>query len=325
MNAHAPRRAIVPLASTVLTVVMFAAAAPTQQPAQQPAPKSATPGSAAPKPGIVKSKDGTPIAYEVSGMGPPMVLVAPALSDRTDARRLGALLAETFTVFNYDRRGRGDSGDGKAYAVEREIEDIAALIEAAGRPVFLFGSSSGAALALEASNRLTTKVAAAALFEPPYIVDDSRPPMADAFFDEIAALVAQDRRGDAVARFMTAVGVPEEMVAGMKQAPMWAGLERRAHTLPYDGAIVAGLQAGKPLPADRWTAVTARVLVIEGDQSPPWMRRAAKELALVLPTATLHTLAGQDHSAVFQAPQALVPVLTLLRKPAEPGPAKPGK
>lgn len=258
----------------------------------------------------VVSADGTKIAYERAGTGPVVILVDGALADRSASARLAKLLAAKVSVIHYDRRGRGQSGDAKQYRVEREVEDIAALIDAAGGSAALFGSSSGAALALEAANALTTKVCAVALFEPPFVVDDTREPIADDFFASMRTLVASDRRGDAVALFMTkAVLVPEAMVGGMKRSPMWRGMEKLAHTLPYDGAILSGLTAGKPLPADRWQLVTARTLVIHGEKSEPWLRNAAQDLARVVPAAKSHTLAGQDHSAAFMAPQAFVPVL----------------
>ncbi len=291
------------MASTSIAVTAGSRAAFAQERLDNTSQPAATAGS-------VVSRDGTKIAYERLGKGPALVLVAPALADRSGSAHFAALLASRFTVINYDRRGRGQSGDTLPYTVQREIEDIEALIAAAGGSAFLFGSSSGAALALEAANALGAKVVAQVLFEPPFIVDDSRPPIPDGFFAEVGALVSANRRGDAVALFMTkGIGVPEDMVAGMRQAPTWAAMETRAHTLPYDGAVLAGLQGGKPLPEGRWTLVSARTLVLDGDQSPPFLRNSAQALTHVLPGSERYTLEGQDHSAVFTAPQALVPVL----------------
>ena len=258
----------------------------------------------------VQSKDGTTIAYQRSGNGPLLIVVDPALSTRADAPQLAALLAQNFTVINYDRRGRGDSGDTQPYAVEREVEDIEALIDAAGGPVYIFGSSSGAALALEAASRLPAKISKAVLFEPPFIVDDSRPRVPEDYPARVAELVAAGRRGDAVELFMgKAIGVPEEMLGYMKQDPSWAAMEATAHTLTYDGQIMGDTQAGKPLPADRWATATADTLVIDGELSEPFLRNAAQAAADVLPNAQRRTLAGHDHSAVFTAPEALVPML----------------
>ena len=265
---------------------------------------------AAPAEATAMSKDGTRIAYEKSGSGPIVILVSCALADRTGASRLAQLLAPRATVINYDRRGRGRSGDGKRYEVQREVEDIEALIDANGGTASLFGSSSGAVLALTAANALTEKVAAIALFEPPFVVDDSRPPIPADMFTRIRDLVEKDHRSGAVALFMSeCLGVPAEMLEGMKQAPMWRGLEKLAHTIPYDGALLAGLQAGKPLPAHHWPSVTARTLVVDGENSDLFLHRAADALVKELPGAGRKTLAGQDHSVVFTAPQAIAPVL----------------
>ncbi len=257
-----------------------------------------------------KSKDGTSIAFEQSGNGPVLILVAGALSDRSSGARLGALLAPDFTVINYDRRGRGDSSDTQPYAVQREVEDIEALLDNAGGSAFVFGSSSGAALALEAAARLPRKVKKAVLFEPPFIVDDSRPPVPERFWKHVAELVASGRRGDAVECFMVdGVGVPAEFVAQMKEAPMWPAMEKLAHTVAYDGAVMGDTQAGKPLPNKRWESATMPVLVMDGGNSDAWLRNATAALTKVLPDAEHRTLEGQDHSAAFTAPQVLAPVL----------------
>jgi pimeloyl-ACP methyl ester carboxylesterase len=267
----------------------------------------------------VASKDGTRIAYEQLGQGPALILVSPALADRSAGAPLAKLLEPSFTVISYDRRGRRDSGDVQPYAVEREVEDLEALIGAAGGKAALFGSSSGAVLALEAANALGSKVSAAILFEPPFIVDDSRAPIPEDFAPRIEAHVAEGRRGDAVAHFMTVgVGVPQEMLAGMRQSPLWAAMERSAHTLPYDCALLAGLQAGAPLPADRWTAVSARVLLLEGENSPPYLKSAVRALGERLTGAEVGTLAGQDHSALFTAPESLVPHVVGFLTTAQP-------
>jgi pimeloyl-ACP methyl ester carboxylesterase len=261
-------------------------------------------------PGNVTSKDGTTIAFERSGDGPTVILVAGALSDRSSGVRLAALLAPHFSVINYDRRGRGGSGDTQPYAVQREVEDIEALIDAAGGSAFLFGSSSGAALALETTTRLPGKVKKAALFEPPFIVDDSRPAVPADFASHMAELASSGRRGDAVEYFMTVgVGVPAEAVAQMRQSPMWPRVEKLAHTLEYDGAVMGDTLAGKPLQASRWAAATSPILVIDGGNSDAWLRHSANALAEILPNAQHHTLQGQDHSASFTAPEAFVPLL----------------
>jgi pimeloyl-ACP methyl ester carboxylesterase len=257
----------------------------------------------------VTSKDGTPIAFDRLGEGPPVILVAGASGVRSHPLmgQLAERLAERFTVYNYDRRGRGDSGDTPPYAVEREIEDIDALIDAAGEPAYLYGISSGAVLALEAASRLPTKVKKLALYEPPFIVDDSRPPLPEDYVPHLNALIAAGRRGDAAEYFLTdAIGLPAEYVAPMRNDPMWAELEAVAHTLPYDGTIMGNTMSGKPLPARRWASVTTPTLVMDGGASPPFFHNGAQALADILPNAQRRTLEGQSHGV---APDALAPVL----------------
>jgi pimeloyl-ACP methyl ester carboxylesterase len=255
----------------------------------------------------VHSKDGTPIAFDRSGQGPALILVDGALCYRASgpSKPLAALLTEHFTVFIYDRRGRGDSGDTAPYAVEREVEDIEALINEAGGSAFVYGVSSGAALALEAANH-GLAVRKLALYEPPFIVDDSRPPIPADFLARLKESIAANRRSGAVKLFLKLVGVPSMFVAMMPLLPAWSKLKAVAHTLPYDITIVQDNQRGKPLPATRWTAATVPTLVMDGGKSPAWMRHGAKALADVLPNATLRTLDGQTHMV---KPEALAPVL----------------
>jgi pimeloyl-ACP methyl ester carboxylesterase len=244
----------------------------------------------------VQSRDGTSIAFDRLGEGPPLILVDGALCHRKfgPLAKLAARLAPDFTVITYDRRGRGDSGDTAPYAVEREIEDIEALIKAVGRPVFLYGVSSGAALALEAANR-GLAIEKLALFEAPFIADDSRTPLLDDYVARITQFIAEDRRSDVVKTFMKAVGLPAIVIALMRFMPAWSKLKEVAHTVAYDTAIVQPFQRGQPLPANRWTSVTMPTLVAVGGKSPAWMRHAMTQLADVVPHAKRVTLAGQTH------------------------------
>lgn len=267
----------------------------------------------------LRSADGTEIVYERSGTGPALILVSSALSDRRGNAPLAVLLAPHFTVVSYDRRGRGESGDAARYAVRREVEDLEALVDRCGGSAFLFGSSSGAVLALEAADALGDKVRAQVLFEPPFVVDDSRPAIPEDAFRRIEALLADGRRDAAVEVFMEeVVGVPAAMVEGMRRSSMWKTMERLAHTLPYDGTLLEGLQSGRPLPAGRWRSVTARTLVIDGERSDPFLRNAVAALADALPVARRATLEGHDHSAPFVAPEALVPLLVEFLEPDAP-------
>lgn len=242
------------------------------------------------------SRDGSPIAFDRSGKGPALILVDGALCYRASgpSRPMAAVLAEHFTVITYDRRGRGDSGDTAPYAVEREVEDLDALIKETGEAAFVFGVSSGAALALEAANR-GLAIKKLALYEAPFIVDDSRPPLPEDFLARLNEAIASDRRGDAVKLFMKVVGVPAIFIALMRFLPAWSKLKAVAHTLPYDIAIVQDNQRGKPLTAARWAGATMPTLVMDGGKSPAWMRHATRALASVLPNATYRTLEGQTH------------------------------
>ncbi|MBA3426162.1 MAG: alpha/beta fold hydrolase [Rubrobacteraceae bacterium] len=256
----------------------------------------------------VTSSDGTKIAFDRSGEGPPVILVGGAFNTRSFGPNegLSSLLAEHFTVINYDRRGRGDSGDTAPYSVEREVEDIQALIEVVGGSAHVFGISSGAALALETANR-GLSIEKLALYEAPFVVDDSRPPVPNDYLERLEELVASGRRSDAVRLFMReGVGIPAVFVVMMRFMPAWSKLKAVAHTVVYDAAIVDDYQKGHPLPDGRWASVTAPTLVAVGGKSPAWMRHAMQALADVLPNARHRTLEGQTH---IVKPQALAPVL----------------
>lgn len=256
--------------------------------------------------GTVRSSDGTTIAFERSGSGPAVVLVGGALSDRSAAGPLVSQMSDGLTLVAYDRRGRGDSGDTPPYAVEREIEDIAALVDAVGGSANVFGHSSGAALALEAAAG-GLPIAKLALYEPPFIVDDTRPPLPEDYVEHLDELVANDRRGDAVEYFMTVgVGLPAEMVAGMRETPAWPFMLAVAHTISYDGRVMGDQMSGSPKPLERWASITVPTLVMDGGASPPWQRNAVRALVDVLPNVHHRTLEGQDHGP---APEILAPAV----------------
>jgi pimeloyl-ACP methyl ester carboxylesterase len=255
----------------------------------------------------VTSKDGTKIAYEKTGNGPALILVGGAFQDHNGLAAHAALLAEKFTVYNYDRRGRGESGNTEPYAVEREIEDIAALVEAAGGEAYLFGGSSGGVLALDAT-AAGIGITKLAVYEPPFVVDGSRPAAPDKFADTLREMLAQGRRGDAAEAFMVqGANMPAQMVAGMRQAPFWEpGVEAVAHTLVYDALIMEGTMTGQPLPASRWKSVTIPTLVLAGGNSPEWAHAGAKSLAEILPDAQFEVVEGQAHDV---SAETLAPVL----------------
>lgn len=250
----------------------------------------------------VISKDGTVIAFSRVGQGPALILVDGALCYRQfgPSQGLAASLAPHFTVLTYDRRGRGESGDTQPYAVEREVEDLAALLEAAGGAAFVFGQSSGAALAIEAANRLPgiTKLA---LYEAPFAVDETGKPVTPAFLAHLKELVAQERRTKAVKLFMKQVGVPGFMTAIMPLMPMWSKLKAVAHTLPYDISSIVNYATGKPLPPTLGASIKVPILVMDGGKSPTSMRHAMQALAQTLPNAAYRTLPGQTHMVKAEA------------------------
>jgi pimeloyl-ACP methyl ester carboxylesterase len=251
----------------------------------------------------VSSKDGTTIAFDRSGEGPALILVDGALCSRSFGPMgpLAALLAPHFTVYTYDRRGRGDSGDMLPFSVEREVEDIEALIAEAGGSAFVYGISSGAALAFEAARQLPT-IAKLALYEPPYSLDEDYIPRFREYRTQLDELLAAGRRGDAVERFMRLVGAGDEGVAGMRHSPVWPVFEAVAPTLAYDAAALGD----SSVPIERAASITMPTLVMAGGATFPFIQQSAQVLAAALPHAQHRTLDGQTHEV---AAEALAPVL----------------
>jgi pimeloyl-ACP methyl ester carboxylesterase len=250
-----------------------------------------------------RSADGTTIAYEAEGNGPPLLVIGGALSDRNGAAAYVPLLRDRFTVVRYDRRGRGDSGDTQPFAPEREYEDLEALIAAVGGPVFVFGHSSGAAIALHSARR-GARIGKLALYEPPFIVDDTRPPLPADHLERLRSMGP----GEAVEYFLTeAVQVPPPVIAGMKSGPMWEGLRRMGHTLLYDNTILWPDEQGKPLPRE-WADEVGPIptLVIVGGESATWIHNAVQALAELLPNGRRVTLEGATHAAPPETVAALL-------------------
>jgi len=251
----------------------------------------------------VTSKDGTIIAYEQSGQGPALVVVGGVLGDHHQQAGLTALLAEHFTVYNIDRRGHGESGFTAPYAVEREVEDLDALITEAGGSAFVYGTSGPGVLSMEAAARgLSPKMKKLAVWEPPYILEGSRPPIPQDYKDQLAQLLGEGRKGDMIELFLTkAVGMPAEFVAPMRQSPFWVAQEVFAPTLINDAILMGDFS----LPKERLAKVLVSTLVIDGG-TVPWMSQAAQAVADTLPHAHRRTLAGQPHNV---ADEAMAPVL----------------
>jgi pimeloyl-ACP methyl ester carboxylesterase len=253
----------------------------------------------------VMSKDGTAIAFDRSGKGPAVILVGGAFQYRAidpPTAQLAALLAQHFTVFHYDRRGRGASLDTQPYAVEREIEDLEAVINATGESAFVFGMSSGGVLALDAAGR-GLAIKKLALYEPPFNSGDEHARQAaESYTRQLTALLTEGRLGDAVALAMTSWGAPAEAIAGMRQTPIWPLFESVAPTLAYDNAIMGD----GSVPAEQLASLTIPTLVMDGRASAAFMHNAAQAVAHALPNAKLLTLEGQTHDV---APEVLAPIL----------------
>ncbi|MFE3601748.1 alpha/beta fold hydrolase [Streptomyces sp. NPDC059142] len=249
----------------------------------------------------VKSGDGTPIAYRRSGEGPPVILVGGAFSTAESEAPLARLLAPRFATITYDRRGRGASGDRAPYAVEREVEDLAALLAVAGGSAALYGVSSGGALVLEAV-AAGLPVTQFAVYEPPYATDPAALPAKAAYTERLTGLLARGERDDAVELFLSAMELHPATIAVMRRSPLWTDLAAVAHTLAYDNQVLGeGL-----IPVRRLAAVTTRAMVVDGGASPPVVRDAARAAARALPRGRHRTLTGQTHEV---APHVLAPVL----------------
>jgi len=255
---------------------------------------------------VVTSKDGTKIAYEKQGEGPAVILVAGALCARLSwsGPHLSKLLAPHFRVYNYDRRGRGDSGDAKPYAVAREVEDIEALIDEAGGSACLYGHSSGAALVLEAAIQLGPTIKKLALYDAPYHEEAADKQAFKDYIKQLTEALAADRRGNAVAAFMKYVGMPTDQIEAMRQTPAWPLLESIAPTLAYDHAAILGEDSS--IPTQRIAVVTAPTLVMNGGASFPFMYDTAQALSKAIPNAKLRTIEGQTHDVDVDV---LAPVL----------------
>jgi pimeloyl-ACP methyl ester carboxylesterase len=257
---------------------------------------------------FARSEDGTEIAYEVTGTGPALVLVDGAMCLRGlgPSRGLAAALADRFTVYAYDRRGRGESSAGSSpYDVQREVEDLVAVLAAAGGSAHVFGASSGAVLSLEAARQGAT-IDRLAVYEAPFIVDDSHPANDPRLPERVQEMVDAGQRADAVRTFLRTVGLPAPLVTLMRFMPAWKQMTGVAHTLPYDLSIVIPRQQCTPLPDGYYDDVAVDTLVLAGGKSPAYMCNAQAAIVAAVPGARLVTLPGQTHMV---KPKVVSPVL----------------
>lgn len=249
---------------------------------------------------VATSQDGTKIAFEKVGRGPALIIVGGALSQRNGGKPLAGKLSDRFTVYTYDRRGRGDSGDTKPYGVEREIEDLGALIEQAGNKAYLYGVSSGAALALQAAAKLgPAKVTKLAVYEPPYGQDERS-------FNEqkerVNRLVQTGKPGDAAEYFLSAIGMPPPALEQLKRSPEWEGMKKVDFTLVYDYAVL-----GDGSVPEAVQQISIPTLVLDGEKTLDFIHPTADRLAQLIPNAQRKTIPGQSHQA---APDVVAPLLS---------------
>ncbi len=249
----------------------------------------------------VTSKDGTIIVYDKKGQGPALLLVLGALNKRGSGKKLAEQLADRFTVISYDRRGRGDSSATLPYSTEKEVEDIDALIDELGGSAYLYGHSSGAVLALLAAQKLDPKVTKLALYEVPHNDDPEAQKVSDAYRKTLKQLLADDKRGDAVALFVASVGVTDKQIAAMQRLPMWKGLTAMAPTLAYDT-----IELMEQYPTVDVQSIKTPTLVMHGGASPAFMGDTAQKLSQAMPNATLRSLENQTHDVKADV---LAPVL----------------
>lgn len=243
------------------------------------------------------SEDGTKLAYTKTGNGPSIILVDGAFCHRKFGanEKLPQYLSGHFTVYSYDRRGRGESGNTLPYQVEKEYEDLQAIINIAGGNACVYGISSGAALALEAANN-GVNIKKMVLYEAPYISDNSRQPLPGNYLDILIAYIEQGQKGKAVQYFMrTGIGLPPFAVWMMQLLPAWKQMKQLAHTLVYDTKILSDTGSGKPFSSEKWKYAALPILVISGSKSAQWSQNSMRHLATMLPNATHYSLAGQTH------------------------------
>jgi pimeloyl-ACP methyl ester carboxylesterase len=302
-QADGIRTAIVniPIKRTRISYLFYAAAVvvlAAAQPESRHSEKNNTMTSA------VTSQDGVKIAFEKTGNGPAIILVGGALSDRSGGKPLAAQLGGHFTVYSVDRRGRGESTDAKTYAVEREIEDLAVLIKDGGGSAFLYGVSSGAALALQTAAKLGPgKVPKLALYEPPYGADDEK--QKETFSGQkqrTNELIKTGKPGDAAAYFLAAIGTPPDALQKLQASPAWEPMKKTDFTLAYDYAVLGD----GTVPETIARSIAVPTLVIDGEKTMEFMHATADRLANLIPGAKRKTLKGQTHQA---APEVVAPVL----------------
>lgn len=246
----------------------------------------------------VTSADGSRIAFWREGSGPPLLLVHGGVCDHLAWYYVLPFLAKKFTVYTYDRRGRGESGDTPPYSVEREVEDLAAMLAAIGEPAHLLGHSAGAMLALMAAERCDDLLSLM-LYEPAFLIEGVRKPPGPEVLEQMKSLLAAGERDEVIRMAIRqTVEFSEDQIGAMEVGPGWEQLRSVAHSIPQDWELW-----GQPFIAERVSAVRTRTLLLMGSESPLWLKAAARAVLATLPHATLEVLEGQGHHATITAPQ----------------------
>ncbi len=251
----------------------------------------------------IRSKDGTTLAYDVYGNGPALIYITGAICFRNFKPVLddAKIFAREFTMYNYDRRGRGDSSDTLPYSIDREIEDIEAMIDAAGGSAFLYGHSSGAVLALEAARRIPSKISKVSIYDASYVHDEREKSEYAVLCTKVSELVRQNKNAQALRTFLIGIGMPKFFVYLLPLMPGWKIMKALAPTLEYDMLLTRELP-----PTVQASEIKVPMQIIYGEKSPAGIHSVAHQLAQAIPGAQLKQLDGQDHMA---SAKALLPVI----------------
>lgn len=252
----------------------------------------------------VRSKDGTTIAYDFSGAGPVLIYITGAICYRNffPIREDVKTFSQKFTIYNYDRRGRGESGDTKPYTIQKEVDDIEAIIEAAGGKAFLYGHSSGAALALEAAFRLGKKVSKLAIYDAPYVEKEEAKAEYDRLNTQVKTLLKDGKNKQALSTFLKGIGMPKFFIFLLPLMPGWKTMVRLAPTLLYDIELTKNLSPFKEI-----KKLQTPLCILVGEKSQSELQEVADQLSAAAPQATFIKVAKQDHMV---SAKALLPIFT---------------
>lgn len=251
----------------------------------------------------VISKDGTKIAYDVTGSGPVMIYITGATCFRNFFPILDdvKILSKNLTVYNYDRRGRGDSSDTMPYSIEKEIEDLEALIQVVGSKVFLYGHSSGAILALNAALKLRKTIEKIVVYDPPYVHTEKEKFNYQDLAKNVLIKLSEGKNKHAMRKFLVGIGMPKFFVWLLPLFPGWKTMHTLAPTLAYD------IELSKDYPPiELFRKIHIPTLVLVGSKSPERIRTSGTQIAAAISNSDFKEMQGQDHMV---SAKALLPIL----------------